>query len=135
MHVSPGVPDPRKDRVVQRWLKDADILALTSRDLEAQRPGNRALIASRLEMIFQACLPHIRGEDEDGTPILADFRYVDLAARTLDRLAKVLQVHLPDPEEPGDVELGRSPAAVEVSRSLDALEGRLRGTGEQADPQ
>ena len=143
MHVAPGDPprtvvdgglpgrggskDPRRDAVVRAFLRDAEVVSLGTVDLEEQRAGNRAIIASRLEMIWGACEPHITGVDSDGAGVISDYRYVDLGARVLDRLAKVLQVHLPDVEEPVPVEAGRSPHAVTVARSLEVLEGRFRG--------
>lgn len=126
MHVPVG-KDPRRDAVVRAFLKDADLVSLGTRDLEVQRAGNRAILANRLEMIWRACEPHVTGVDDKGDEIFVDFRFVDLGARVLDRLAKVLQVHLPDPEEPVEVDLGRDPHAVTVARSLEVLEGRLRG--------
>lgn len=126
MHVASGGKDPRRDAVVRAFLRDADVVALGTQDLADQRAGNRAILAARLEMIWQACEPHVRGDDE----ILIDFRYVDLGARVLDRLGKVLQVHLPDPEVPPEVDMGRDPNAVIVSQGLDALEARLRGSGD-----
>jgi hypothetical protein len=140
MHVSPeagdqgapGVPgrDPRRDAVVRRFLKDADTVSLGSEDLRVQRPGNRAIIAARLEMIWGACEPHVRGVDDNGDEVLVDFRYVDLAARVLDRLGRVLQVDREDPPAPGVEVVDRDPNAVVVSRELDALEARMAGGAE-----
>ena len=130
MHVAPvhgEGKDPRRDSVVRAFLKDAELASLGTRDLENQRAGNRAILANRLEMIWRACEPHVRGVDGEGNEIFVDFRFVDLGARVLDRLGKVLQVHLPDPELPPEVDLERDPNAVIVSQGLDALEARLRG--------
>jgi hypothetical protein len=124
--------DPRRDAVVRRFLKDADTVSLGSEDLREQRSGNRAIIAARLEMIWGACEPHVRGEDENGDEVLVDFRYVDLAARVLDRLGRVLQVDREDPPVPAVDVVDRDPNAVAVSRELDALEERMRGGAEGA---
>ncbi len=78
-------------------------------------------------MVAEADAEDREVRDEAGDPILVDFRFVDLGARVLDRLGRVLQVHLPDPESPPEVETGRDPNAVTVARSLEVLEGRLRG--------
>jgi hypothetical protein len=133
MHVAPvhgDGKDPRRDAVVRAFLRDSDVVALGTTDLAEQRAGNRAILAARLEMIWQACEPHIRGVDEHGDEIFVDFRFVDLGARVLDRLGKVLQVHLPDPEVPPVEVVDRDPNAVIVSQGLDALEARLRGGAE-----
>lgn len=137
MHVAPGDGgqggqgrlgrDPRRDAVVRRFLKDADVVSLGSDDLREQRSGNRAIIANRLEMIWGACEPHVTGRDEAGQEVLVDFRYVDLAARVLDRLGRVLQVDREDPPVPADTVVDRDPNATVVSRELDALEERMRG--------
>lgn len=138
MHVPPGQGDqgaqgplgrdPRRDAVVRRFLKDADVVSLGSEDLREQRSGNRAIIANRLEMIWGACEPHVTGVDEKGEEVLVDFRYVDLAARVLDRLGRVLQVDREDPPAPpGPEVVDRDPNADVVSRELDALEERMRG--------
>jgi hypothetical protein len=113
--------------VVRRFLKDASAVSLGSEELRGQRPGNRAIIAARLEMIWGACEPHVRGVDEAGDQVLVDFRYVDLAARVLDRLGRVLQVDREDPPVPAAEVVDRDPNAVVVSRELDALEERMRG--------
>lgn len=140
MHVPPegprprGFKDPRRDSVVRAFLKDADLASLGTRDLEEQRAGNRAILAARLEMIWGACVPHIRGVDEDGLEVHVDFRFVDLGARVLDRLGKVLRVDLPDPEEIEVEVADRDPNAVIVSQSLDVLEARLRGGSEVSVP-
>lgn len=133
MHVPPGeggpgatgLPgrDPRRDAVVRRFLKDADVVSLGSEDLREQRAGNRAIIANRLELIWGACEPHVTGAD--GVPV--DFRYVDLAARVLDRLGRVLQVDREDPPVPAKEAVERDPNAVIVSQALDALEERMAG--------
>lgn len=125
-----GGRDPRRDAVVRAFLRDAGVVSLGTRDLEEQRAGNRAILASRLEMIWGACEPHIVGEDGNG-PLDPDFRYVDLGARVVDRLGRLLRVDLPDPEEPPPADTGRDPHAVTVARSLEVLEGRLRGTSDQ----
>jgi hypothetical protein len=123
--------DPRRDAVVRRFLKDADVVSLGSEDLREQRSGNRAIIANRLEMIWGACAPHVTGVDEKGQPVLVDFRYVDLAARVLDRLGRVLQVDREDPPAPpGPEVVERDPNAVVVSAELDKLEARMRGGAE-----
>lgn len=127
MHVAQGGKDPRRDAVVRAFLRDVDVVTLGTRDLEEQRAGNRALMASRYEMIWDLCVPHITGLDRDGNEIFSDYRYADLGARVLDRLGKLLQVHLPDPEVPPEADVGRDPNAVIVSQGLDALEARLRG--------
>lgn len=142
MHVSPGAGDtgalggpgrdPRRDAVVRRFLKDADVVSLGSEDLRGQRSGNRAIIANRLEMIWGACEPHVTGLDEKGDEVLVDFRYVDLAVRVLDRLGRVLQVDREDPPVPEVEVVDRDPNAVIVSRDLDALEARMAGGGEGA---
>ena len=75
----------------------ADLVAITDADVELGRPANRALIAGRLDLIWQACLPHITGDE-----IVPDYRYADLGMRVLDRLAKLARVHdkpLPAVEE------------------------------------
>lgn len=127
MHVSPGDFDPRKDRVVRGFLKDAEgPLSLSSQDLVEQRPGNRRIIADRLELLYQACHVHVTGEDAEGNPVIRDFRYLDLELRVLDRLAKVLEVLRPDAPSADEVPTGVRPAAaVAVSRQLEALEGRM----------
>lgn len=141
MHVAPGDGgqgdhrplgrDPRRDAVVRRFLRDADaatVVSLGSEDLREQRAGNRAIIANRLEMVWGACEPHVTGVDEGGQPVLVDFRYVDLAARVLDKLGRVLQVDREDPPAPPGAEVvDRDPNATVVSRELDALEERMRG--------
>lgn len=124
--------DPRRDAVVRRFLKDADVVSLGSEDLRGQRAGNRAIIANRLEMIWGACEPHVTGRDEHGGEVLVDFRYVDLAARVLDRLGRVLQVDREDPPVPAVEVVDRDPNAVLVSRDLDALEARMAGGAEAA---
>lgn len=140
MHVAPGEGgagdhgrpgrDPRRDAVVRRFLKGADVTALGSEDLREQRAGNRAIIANRLEMVWGACEPHVTGLDEKGEPVLVDFRYVDLGARVLDKLARVLQVDREDPPVPAGAEVvQRDPNAVKVSAELDALEARMAGGG------
>lgn len=112
--------------MVRRFLKDADVVSLGSEDLREQRAGNRAIIANRLEMIWGACEPHVTGVDEKGGEVLVDFRYVDLGARVLDRLGKVLQVDREDPPAPAGPEVvERDPNAVVASRELDALEARM----------
>lgn len=119
--------DPRRDAVVRRFLKDADVVSLGTEDLREQRSGNRAIIANRLEMIWEACEPHVTGRDEKGDEVLVDFRYVDLAARVLDRLGRVLQVDREDPPVPAADVVDRDPNAVKVSADLDALEERMAG--------
>jgi hypothetical protein len=111
--------------MVRRFLKDAAV-SLSSEDLREQRAGNRAIIASRLEMIWEACKPHVTGVDAENQEVLVDFRYVDLAARTLDRLGRVLQVDREDPPAPTGTEVvARDPNAVVASRELDILEARM----------
>jgi hypothetical protein len=143
MHVAPGEGgpggqgrlgrDPRRDAVVRRFLKDADVVSLSTGDLAEQRAGNRAIIANRLEMIWGACEPHVTGKQDNGDEVLVDFRYLDLAARVLDKLGRVLQVDREDPPAApgGDVPV-RDPNADVVSRELDALEERMRGGAEGA---
>lgn len=131
----PGPPvsrDPRRDAVVRRFLKDADAVSLSTEDLRDQRAGHRAIIAARYEMIWGACEPHVRGVDEKGEQVLVDFRYVDLAARVLDRLGRVLQVDREDPPAQGAVVVDRDPRAVKVSADLVKLEERMTGGGEAA---
>ena len=133
MHVPPGeggtgasTPlgrDPRRDAVVRRFLKDADTVSLSTDDLRDQRAGNRAIIAARYEMIWAACEPHVTGADG----VLVDFRYVDLGARVLDKLGRVLQVDREDPPAPEGTVVDRDPNAVKVSADLDKLEARTRG--------
>lgn len=128
MHVSP--PDPRRDAVVRQFLRDADLSKLTSKDLERQRPGNRAILASRLEMIWGACEPHIRGVDADGTEVLVDYRYVDLGVKVLKHLAALLDVGGVDEEAPEVSVTDRDPNAVKVIEALDEMERRRLGAGE-----
>lgn len=134
MHVPPGTagtPDPRRDQVVRRFLQEADgLVSLGSQELQEQRAGNRAIIASRLELIWGACEPHIRGVDARGDQVAVDYRFVDLGVRVLDRLGRVLRVDREDPPVPQVEVVDRDPNAVVVSRDLDALEARMRGGGE-----
>jgi hypothetical protein len=115
--------DPRRDPVVKVMLKVA------SADLDARRPENRALVLSRLEMLWRACEPHVTGVDAQGKPMFPDYRYVDLGMRIMDRLVRVLEVLKPDPPEQETVIEGRDPHAVKASRDLDAIEARLRDRG------
>lgn len=60
-------------------------------ELASQKPGVRAIIAERLELIYQSCAPWIgQADGGDGTRVL------ELALRTLDRLAKVYEIYEPD---------------------------------------
>ena len=126
MHVPPG-PDPRRSQLARSVLRDADTVALRTSDLEAQRPGNRAIIAHRLELVWKACEDDVLGHDAEGRPVVRDFRYVDLAARVLDRLVKVLETGKPDPEVPEVVHGERDPVRVQVSAAMDELEAKVRG--------
>lgn len=122
MHVPP--PDPRRDAVVRQFLRDADLSKLTSKDLERQRPGNRAILASRMEMLWQACQPHISGEDPDGNEVIVDFRYLDLGLKVLKALVPLLELDREDPEAPDVDVTERDPNAVKVIEDLDKLERR-----------
>jgi hypothetical protein len=135
MHVSP--PDPRRDAVVRQFLRDADLSRLTSKDLEKQRPGNRAILASRLEMVWGACEPHIRGVDEAGNELIVDFRFVDLGVKVLKTLAVLLDVGGEDPEEQDVDVTDRDPNAAKVIEDLDKLERRRLegGSGVAAAPE
>jgi hypothetical protein len=74
--------DPRKDPAIQH------LFSVTDDDLEEQKPYTRAIISHRLNQVWEACLPHV-----DGTDFNPDYRYVDLAVRVLDRMAKVARIH------------------------------------------
>ena len=124
MHVSS--PDPRRDAVVRQFLRDAELSRLTSRDLERQRPGNRAILASRFEMLWKVCEPHIRGADEDGVEVLTDFRYVDLGLKVLKALEGLLEVDKEDPEELDPEGTGGDPNRAKVIDALDEMERRRR---------
>jgi hypothetical protein len=132
MHVSP--PDPRRDAVVRQFLKDADLSRLTSKDLERQRPGNRAIVASRLEMLWQACQPHVSGTGEDGQELIVDFRYLDLGLKVLKALVPLLELDKEDPEEPDVGVRDRDPNAVKVIEDLDKLERRRLEGGSGVAP-
>lgn len=117
-----GDYNPLRDPVVR------SLLSLTDRDLAAKRPEHRALVLARLEMLWQACEPHVRGVDAAGDRFFPDYRYVDLGMRIMDRLVRVLTVLAPDEVAP-DVTVGaRTPAAIKASADLDSLEGKLRGS-------
>lgn len=110
------------------------MVSLGSEDLREQRAGNRAIIANRLELIWGACEPHVTGVDGGGEPVLVDYRFVDLGARVLDKLARVLQVDREDPPVPAAQVVDRDPNAVIVSQALDALEERMAGGGPEGAP-
>lgn len=111
--------DPRRDPVVRALLR--------SEDLEARRPEHRALILARLELLWQACQPHVTGVDAEGNPMFPDYRYADLGMRINDRLIRILEVLKPDAPETDPVEHGRPAAAVKASKDLLELEARMRG--------
>lgn len=119
-----GAYNPLRDPVVR------NLLSLTDQELGSRRPELRALILGRLEMLWAACEPHVRGVDAEGNPFFPDYRYVDLGMRIMDREVRLLKVLVADEPEVETVAEGRDPNAVKASRDLDAIEARLRARGE-----
>lgn len=119
--------NPLRDPVVR------NLLSLPSKELLERRPELRALMVARYEMLWRACEPHVTGKDAEGNPMFPDYRYVDLGARIVGQMVKVLEVLQPDPVEVDAVAAGRDPHAVKVSADLLALEARMQGaTGPEA---
>lgn len=116
--------NPLRDPVVR------NLLSLTDSELGSRRPELRALILGRLELLWAACEPHVRGVDADGNPFFPDYRYVDLGMRIMDREVRLLKILAADEPEEALVIEGRDPNAVKASRDLDEIESRLRTRGE-----
>lgn len=123
----PGDYEPLRDPVVRTLLR------LPSDEMLRRRPELRALVFSRLEMLWAACEPHVSGKDAAGEPMFPDYRYVDLGMRILDRLIRVAEVLKPDPVEPEVIE-GRDPAMIKATADLLALEARMRAAAPIGDP-
>jgi len=73
-------------------LLSTSIHALSEEDLARIKPAARAILANRLERVWQSCEPHI----DNGLGTGVDVRMAELGLRVLDRLAKLYEVTEPD---------------------------------------
>jgi hypothetical protein len=91
-------------------------------------PMVRALVVSRLEMMWRSCEPHIMPPPpEDGElPRRPDPRFVEAGIRIVDRLTALYG--LLKPQQAADEPAEQGPDAVEAAvRQVEALEARLKG--------
>lgn len=93
-------------------------------DLTEGAPVMRALIVSRLELMWRGVEPFV--DPEQGKP---DPRFVEAGIRILDRLGRVFRIDDPaSSKEQGQVGAARPPAEL-VAEQVAALEARMPGSG------
>lgn len=88
-------------------------------ELGESAPLVRALVVSRLEMIWRTCQPHV-----DGSAGRPDPRYVEAGIRVLDRLMRLYRLDAPQTHDEGPTEASGTAALVESQ--LAELEQRLK---------
>jgi hypothetical protein len=92
--------------------------------LNASAPLVRALLVTRLEQIWAACEPYIRGEDLNGVRLRPDPRFIEAGIRVLDRLADIYRLSRPVPPTPTALEGLGDPREL-VLAALAELETRM----------
>jgi len=102
---------------------------LTEADLNAQKAGIRAIVAARLELIWQQCEPFIRNSVGDGL----DVRMAKLGLDVLDRVIKVHEVLGPDraTTDDGGDEVWSAKRRQEILDDLQARVSRAREADER----
>lgn len=99
-----------------------DIPALDDTMIAEKQPYIRALVADRLEQIWQACLPHI-----DGGVANPSAPMVELGLRATRELARLFRLDSPAGAAP-DAVTGTNLGHRElVAGQLEVLEARMRG--------
>jgi len=101
-----------------------DIPALDDTMIAEKQPYIRALVADRLEQIWQACLPHI-----DGGVANPSAPMVELGLRATRELSRLFRLDSPAAAS-HDVVTGTNLGARElVAGHLEVLEARIKGEG------
>ena len=90
-------------------------------DVAASQAAVRALVAARLEQIWESCRPHITGEA--GKP---DPRFIEAGIRVTDRLAKLYRLDTPQQSGGEDDAEAKVDARVLAMNAVAALEARIR---------
>ena len=101
---------------------------ITDEQVAQSAPMVRALVVSRLELIWRACEPHILAEDDDLGPRKPDPRFVEAGVRVTDRLIALYGLLKPSvgEEEAETSTRDQVEAAVKAAQELEA---RVRGSG------
>jgi hypothetical protein len=88
-------------------------------ELARLKPAHRAILAARLEQVWQACEPYVQG------PVLSggDARMVDLGLKCLDRLMRLYEVTEAD-RAGSETEVVLTATAGRRAAALAALEAR-----------
>jgi len=93
-------------------------------EISQDGPYMRALVAARLEQIWQTCRPHIDGtRQQEGWP--ADVRFVEVGLRTLKELGRLYRLDAPAGQSPELVSGVKASVRAAVEESLAILEARM----------
>lgn len=96
--------------------------SITDEDIDDARPRARALLLRRLEMVWEACEPHITGDG--GKP---DPRFIEAGLRCLDRTTKLYRLDHVQPS--GNVAITATQEATRAALVVQVaeLESRMPG--------
>lgn len=96
--------------------------AIHEDDLIESRPRVTALILGRLELIWEACVPHITGDE--GKP---DPRFIEAGIRCLDREIKLYRLDQPQPSANTAITPSQDAVREALRAQVRELESRLPG--------
>ena len=99
---------------------------ITDEQVAASSPMVRALVVSRLELMWRACEPHILPEDDDLGPRKPDPRFVEAGIRITDRLIALYQLLKPAASEE-EAETSTKDLVEAAVAAATELEARVRG--------
>ena len=97
---------------------------ITDKDIATSAPKVRAMVLTRLELIWSACEPHIRAED-----VKPDPRFIEAGIRVADRYIKLFRLDQPQQEQAGPTDRDQEQRRKTLAAQIQELESRLPEKG------